>query len=368
MPIRKFLAKIHLFIGLGTGFLFFVIALSGALYTWEPEISRIIYKHEVEVQNKPFINISDIKKSLQNSFPEGDFRTALYRDSGSSIEVLLYVPGTYYLAQFNPYNAELIHLQDMKKGWLNHLKNLHRNLLLGDFGRKVVHWVTLLALPMLISGVVMWWPIRGWPKQDKFKIKWAVSPKKLNYDLHNILGFYATWILIFSVLTGIFWGFESVKALTKAVSGENNISYDSPKSMLSDKSEKVNQDKVLNTLIAEYHSRFTESYVRISIPHKQDDPINLTVIRPNKGLNAIDHYVHDQYSGLLLEGNFANGLSKDRSTFQTVNGMVYDIHFGSILGLPGRILVFLASLIGASLPVTGFIFWLGKNKKRKKIS
>lgn len=65
-----------------------------------------------------------------------------------------------------------------------------------------------------------------------------------------------------------------------------------------------------------------------------------------------------------MEGDFQNGLSKDRSTFQTVNGMVYDIHFGSILGLPGRILVFLASLIGASLPVTGFIFWLGKKERK----
>lgn len=71
------------------------------------------------------------------------------------------------------------------------------------------------------------------------------------------------------MLTGIFWGFESVKALTKAVSGENNITYDSPKSMLRDKTEKVNQDDVLNTLIAQNHSRFPESYVRISIPHKK---------------------------------------------------------------------------------------------------
>lgn len=367
MPIRKFLAKIHLIIGLGTGFLFFIIALSGALYTWEPEISRVIYKHKVAVQEKPFISISDIKKSLQSSFPEGDFRTALYRDSGSSIEVLLYVPGTYYLAQLNPYNAEIIHLQDMKKGWLNYLKNLHRNLLLGDFGRKIVHWVTLLALPMLISGLVMWWPIKGLPKKDKFKIKWAVSPKKLNYDLHNILGFYATWILIFSVLTGVFWGFESVKEVTKAVSGESNITYESPKSTLPEKTEQLNKDDILNSLIAQYHKRFPKSYVRIGIPHKKDEAINLTVIQPNKGLNAIDHYFHDQYSGQPIQGNFQNGLSKDNSTFQTINGMVYDIHFGSILGLPGRILVFLASLIGASLPITGFIFWYGKNKKERNL-
>ncbi|MDD4418797.1 MAG: PepSY domain-containing protein [Bacteroides graminisolvens] len=42
------------------------------------------------------------------------------------------------------------------------------------------------------------------------------------------------------------------------------------------------------------------------------------------------------------------------------------MHTGSILGLPGRIIVFLASLIIASLPVTGFIIWWRKKKKRRK--
>jgi len=39
---------------------------------------------------------------------------------------------------------------------------------------------------------------------------------------------------------------------------------------------------------------------------------------------------------------------------------------GSILGLPGKVLAFFASLIGATLPVTGFIIWWGKGKKKKK--
>nr|WP_262897652.1 PepSY domain-containing protein [Algoriphagus lutimaris] len=37
--------------------------------------------------------------------------------------------------------------------------------------------------------------------------------------------------------------------------------------------------------------------------------------------------------------------------------MVYDFHIGSVWGLTGRILAYLASLIGASLPITGFLVW-----------
>jgi uncharacterized iron-regulated membrane protein len=44
--------------------------------------------------------------------------------------------------------------------------------------------------------------------------------------------------------------------------------------------------------------------------------------------------------------------------------MNYDIHVGAILSLPGKILAFFASLICASLPVTGFIIWWGRRKKK----
>lgn len=364
MTLRKFFAKTHLIIGLGTGLLFFIIAASGALYTWQPEFSRISYHQQVEKEDKPFISISDIKGTLRQTFPEGDFRTALYRDRESAIEVLLYVPGTYFHAYFNPYNAELIHLQDMNKGWLNYLKKLHRNLLLGDPGREIVHLVTLLAVPMLLTGLVIWWPVSGRPVRNKFFIVWSASPKKLNYDLHNILGFYATWVLIFIVATGIYWGFSVVKETIKTASGENTMNWEKPASAIPASTSNKDKDEILNSLIQEYHTTYSEAEVRINIPHQAEEAIQLSVISPSQGINATNFYYHDQYSGNPIEGDFQNGLAENRSTFNQINGLVYEIHFGSVLGLPGRILAFIASLIGASLPITGFVVWLNKRKNR----
>lgn len=362
MTLRKFFGKIHLIIGLVTGILFFITAFSGALYTWEPEMRWIAYNQKVEKEDKPFISISDIKKTLEKEFPEGDFRTALYRDSESAIEVLLYAPGTYFHAYLNPYSGKLIHLQDMNQGWINQLKLLHRNFLLGPVGREIVHWVTLMAMIMLITGLIIWWPGKGYPGKDKFSIKWTASPKKLNYDLHNILGFYATWILLFIIGTGIYWGFSAVKESIKSLSGEKNISWELPKSALSGSNSTISKEEILNQLIHTYHSKFKDEFVRINIPHKEDEAIQLSVIYPNKGSNSTNFYYHDQYSGKPIQGNFQNGLAINRSSFNKMNALVYEIHFGSVLGLPGRILACLASLIGASLPITGFLVWWNKRK------
>lgn len=366
MTLRKFIAKIHLYLGLITGFLFFIIALSGAIYTWQPEFSRIAFHQDVKPEEQPFISISDIKNTLEKDFPEGDFRTALYRDKESAIEVLIYIPGTYFHAYINPYSGELIHLQDMNKGFISKLKNLHRNLLLGPPGREIVHWVTLMAIFMLITGLVIWWPYSGKPGKEKFTIKWTASSKKLNYDLHNILGFYATWILIFTIGTGIFWAFEVVRESLKEISGENKITWDMPVSTVLENESKGNKDEILNKLIKKYHDTYAGAEVRISIPHQEDEAIQLSVIQPSKGINAVNFYYHDQYTGELLQGNFQNGLAENRSSFSKINGLVYDIHFGSVWGLPGRILAFLGSLIAASLPITGFLVWWNKRKTNRK--
>ncbi|MGN6343213.1 MAG: PepSY domain-containing protein [Ginsengibacter sp.] len=48
--------------------------------------------------------------------------------------------------------------------------------------------------------------------------------------------------------------------------------------------------------------------------------------------------------------------------------MNYDVHVGTVLGLAGKVLAFFASLIAASLPVTGFYIWCGKKHKKVKRS
>lgn len=363
MKVKSFLGQIHLWIGLVLGILFFIVAFSGALYTWAPEISRVIYQEAVDPQEAPMVSVSTLKATMDREFPSGDFRTAFYRDKSTAIQVLLYGNGTYYHANLNPYTGDLLHLQDMNKGWLNYLKFLHRNLILGNVGRKIVHWVTLLFLIMVVTGLVLWWPVSKRDRKNRLNIKWKASPKKLNYDLHNVLGFYATWVVIFCILTGIFWGFEVVRNTLRSVTGENQMVYDQPLSVKRDLSIGFDQFALLDSLALDMRQKFPDKFIRISNPHQEDEPVRVTVIRPQALVSKSDHYYFDRYRGHPIEGNFEADHHQKTSTFHKINGLVYDIHFGTILGLPGRLLVFFASLIAASLPITGFWVWLGKRKK-----
>ena len=75
-----------------------------------------------------------------------------------------------------------------------------------------------------------------------------------------------------------------------------------------------------------------------------------------------DYYYFDQHTFTEMPVAYF-GKYKDADAGETLNRMNYDIHVGSIAGLPGRVAMFFGALLGASLPVTGFYIWWGKRKK-----
>ena len=60
------------------------------------------------------------------------------------------------------------------------------------------------------------------------------------------------------------------------------------------------------------------------------------------------------------------GRRKEAKIADNLMKMNYDIHTGAVLGLPGKILAFLFSLLIGTLPISGFYIRWGRNKKKKK--
>jgi len=57
---------------------------------------------------------------------------------------------------------------------------------------------------------------------------------------------------------------------------------------------------------------------------------------------------------------------QDANTAEWISRSNYGLHTGFIGGMTTKILYFTASLICASLPITGFYIWWGKRKKKPK--
>jgi uncharacterized iron-regulated membrane protein len=106
--------------------------------------------------------------------------------------------------------------------------------------------------------------------------------------------------------------------------------------------------------------------IQLQFPIRKTDPYAV-YYNPDEGktyrrfFRFFDRTTMEEIKGGGVLGHPIDG----SSTADKIYRMNYDLHTGSILGLPGKIIAFFASLICASLPVTGFLVWWGKKKKKK---
>jgi uncharacterized iron-regulated membrane protein len=133
----------------------------------------------------------------------------------------------------------------------------------------------------------------------------------------------------------------------------------------SDTTQKLAQANMADYLWAQHKPKVEgNESLGVYFANLPDDAIEIVINhRPGTYYNS-DYYHFDQYTGQLLEapGSY-DGAFKDAAVADKIKRMNYDIHVGAILGLPGKILAFFASLIAASLPITGFCIWWGRRKK-----
>ncbi|MEX2591199.1 MAG: PepSY-associated TM helix domain-containing protein, partial [Anditalea sp.] len=96
----------------------------------------------------------------------------------------------------------------------------------------------------------------------------------------------------------------------------------------------------------------------------EEDAIEIIAYQDHGSWYNRNTYYYDQYT---LELFRVQGDRFSEAGFADQLDMLnYDIHIGSVLGLPGKIPAFFISLICASLPVTGFLVWWNKKKKQRK--
>lgn len=114
-----------------------------------------------------------------------------------------------------------------------------------------------------------------------------------------------------------------------------------------------------NRILKDLHGRKS---ALISFPRTEEGTYYTELTTDNRYYRNIN-YNSDQYSGKVLQYRSYKDHKGPGSALRERN---YDLHTGSILGTPGRLIYFLAAIIATSLPVTGFIMYLNKKKKKPK--
>lgn len=366
--VKKITGVVHLWLGLLSGAIVLFLGITGCMLAFEREIRNITEPYAyVESRDVQYLSPSVLKAVAEKHLDGHKVNGVEYPGKGKAAVASYYDESNYKLVYLDPYTGEPLKVKNMNRDFFRIIVNGHFYLWLPpDIGQPIVASATLIFLVMLITGMILWWPKNKAARKQRFSIKWNAKWRRVNYDLHNVLGFYMTWVAIFIAITGLVWGFQWFARSVYWVSsgGKSMVEHKHPVSDTTKIKEGVN--------VADYVWAAHKPYVNekealaVYFPLTHTDPVEVAVNhRPGTYYNA-DYYHYDQYTAkeLHADGSYA-GKYKDATVADKIVRMNYDIHVGAILGLPGKIMAFFASLIAASLPVTGFYIWWGRRKKKK---
>lgn len=384
---KKWAGKLHLWFGLSVGLIVFIVSLSGTMYVFKNEIQNQLRKEAIYVKAETVtqqpLSIEVLKEKitleLNEKYPVSSVEIPL--DKSKSYKFLFYEKDkkawNYFdevkinkLIYVNQYNGNILGIYNEKYDLFPILKSIHWSLLLkSDWGKYVVGIPVVLFIIMLITGIILWWPKNKKMRKGRFSFEWknVKTWKRKNYDLHNVLGFYASFIALLMSLSGLYFAYPWVKnAFNFALSGSLELPKEktikSPDSLLA-KNKSVFDLTILQT--QKIYSKSSSFRIPLNGKNKKGkelENIPVTTYGKDGRYSERNQLFYDKYSGKLL-------LNKPHQKLTNAEKYVnanYDVHVGSYFGIFGKILWFVTGLVCTSLPVTGFWVWWGKRKKQGK--
>ena len=368
------------------GILITLICFSGAALVFEKEVMELCHRElyfvkKVEAAPLPMEQLmTKVAATLPDSVsvtgvnissdPERAYQVTLSKPRRASMYVDQYtgeITGKYERAPF-----------------FNFMFRMHRWLLDsmkqdgGIFwGKMIVGTSTLMFVFVLISGVVVWWPRTRKALKNSLKIVANKGWRRFWYDLHVAGGMYALVFLLAMALTGLTWSFQWYRTgfyKTFGVEVQPSMGHGNAAANATAKGGKRDgKPEGREGRGAHRYSPYTnwqqvyEQLAEANPDYKQisvsDGSASVAVPRFGNQ-RGTDRYKFNPRNGEITETT----LYKDLDNSGKIRGWIYSVHVGSWGGMLTRILTFVAALIGASLPLTGYYLWIRKKIKRRPAS
>lgn len=372
---RKPILLIHKILGLITGLIVLIEAITGCLWVFKDEIESL-YEPQfiIEGTDKSVIPLSKARAVGQSIFPKQSIHGILFHQHSEPIEIIFYDPEPeFYQSVFlHPHTAEVLQVKDHFSGFFAFVLEGHVRLWMpASFGEQVVGTGILMFIFIIISGLLLWIPKKRKLLKQRLKFQWKpnINWRRKNFDLHTVVGFYISVFALLFALSGSIMAYSWFKhSVYKLAGGDKSIEFIIPKSasvQLSDQNT-VSENKIDN-LMPKLRNQFPHATAyEVHLPQNDEQSIYVEIFNTEGVYYNSDYRFYDQNTLQQLYTGSVYGAYEEAGFSEKIVRMNYDIHVGAIGGFAGKLIAFFASLIVASLPITGFLLWYGKAYKKKQ--
>jgi uncharacterized iron-regulated membrane protein len=196
---RLFLKWLHTWAGLTAGLVLAVISLAG---------SAIVFRAEIEKAMAPksaggsrIASLDEVARQIAQSRPDARVRRVRFpTDTRDVFDVQVDSHGKQERLVCDASTGRV--LGTVERGWVEWTIDLHRNLLAGKTGRKVVGAFGIVLFALASTGMLLWLcGARKWRSWVSVRVQGG--SRRFNYELHRASGLWAYALLAAISFTGI---------------------------------------------------------------------------------------------------------------------------------------------------------------------
>jgi len=362
--LNQWLWKWHIVGGLISLPFIFLLSITGAIYLFKAHFNDAYYDHIIHVNkgfdsvNKPYADqllavkqMSD-KPISQIYLPHSDKHATRFRlSSKGHARDMVYV---------DPYTAKVTGTIQQKETLMYKVRKLHGELLLNQAGEYMVELIASWSIVLILTGIYIWWPAKRFSLAGFFTIRRGKGKRIFWRDIHSVVGFWASILLLIILAGGMPWTdvfgsqLKWVQAKTQTGYPKNWRSSKGLKSSQENNQQSLSIDEIVNIALA----KNLKGTLSIKLPKNQNGVFSLS----NRSFWLRDQKViHlDQYSGEVVKSYNWN----DVGILMEMRQIAMRLHQGEY-GLANWIIVLLISLSFAVSTAAGLVSYLLRKPKDK---
>ncbi|MCR8659580.1 PepSY-associated TM helix domain-containing protein [Paenibacillus endoradicis] len=375
----------HFYAGIIFAPFLIILAFSGGVYLFKPQIEGYLYKDMLTVREvgASALSPSEIIEKTIVAYPGTTISSITLNDSPeATIMMSTTNNGTSTNMYADPYTGNILGIMNSDETFSAFFKKMHSELIVGGtLGNRLVELAACWAIILLITGLFLWWP------RNKSSIWGTILPRLSKpgsrmfwRDIHAVPAFWLSLLLVILIATGLPWSGVLGGQIDKLANSTNtntppyaysfgekpqsvtvakDIAEDLPWATqnlpvpISASSDylPLNIDTIVNT--AANHNVLLP--YTITLPQGETGVFTLSTSHIKPGKDATLHI--DQYSGAILtDVRYA-----DYGVMGKAISLGIAFHEGRLFGLVNQLVGLIACIGLILIAISSYIMW----KKRK---
>jgi uncharacterized iron-regulated membrane protein len=361
----------HFYAGLFVIPFVLVLALSGSVFLFKPQIERW---EERDFRNSAVVNSASPSQLVQaalDGFPGAHFHSyRLPQQPGDAALIHLSLPdGAGMRDVFMASSGVTLGSFDTASRIVEIARRIHGQLLMGPRGSWVVEIAASWAIVMIVTGVFLWWPrgrgIAGvlWPRR-----------RSMLRDLHAVTGFWVAGFALVLLVTGLPWAnawgsaFNAVRTQMGWVKGAQPWSVGDPATEASDPHASHDHGAMQEHVHTTGDLALLDDVVAKATSAGIAAPVLILAPGMSQFGPPSPHWVAKSDSqnrtlGMSITYDATTGAERAREGFadqhpvDRVVGYGISWHEGALFGAMNQLIGLLTALALAAMSITGFMMW-----------